>query len=48
MVYKFRDKYFYLDECYGSCSGCDDWDSNSLASHTNIVDGFKEDIENNL
>lgn len=48
VVYTYKDKYFHLEECFGSCSGCDDWDSNTLDEHTIIVNNLKKDIADNL
>ena len=48
VVYRYNEKYFCLKESFGSCSGCDDWDSNSLENHTRIIDGLKQDIAESL
>lgn len=44
VVYTYKGKYFCLKEEFGSCSGCDDWESNTLENHVRIVEGFKKDI----
>lgn len=42
VVYCYKGIYFYLMEYFGSCDGCDDWESYGT------YEGFRQDIKNNI
>jgi hypothetical protein len=42
VVYKYKEKYFYLQEYFGSCDGCDNW------MNSRTLDSFKQGIENSI
>lgn len=43
-LYTFADKYFIVEECFGSCGGCDGWMDASQEYHQEIVDGIVNNI----
>jgi hypothetical protein len=43
-LYTFADKYFIIEETFGSCSGCDGWMDASSEDHQKIIDGIVDDI----
>jgi hypothetical protein len=44
-LYEFAGKYFVLEECFGSCSGCDGWMDASTDDHENTIHRIIDNIQ---
>ena len=48
VVLSYKGKYIWLYECFGSCSGCDDWIDGGTVNCTAILSRIVGNINNNI